>query len=127
MSYPSDLSDAPWEKIARFFERPDPRGAREKYPKRRMVEACWYRLREGCRWSALPHDFPPYDTVHDHFQRWQERGVWQEAVAVLNTRWREEKLGRGRRAPRHASLPAKNFSGWHQGGISTPSPSARDH
>ena len=39
MSYPSDLSDAQWEKIERFFERPDPRGARSKYSKRRVVEA----------------------------------------------------------------------------------------
>ena len=30
MSSPSDLSDGQWEKIAPFFERPDPRGAREK-------------------------------------------------------------------------------------------------
>ena len=108
MSYPSDLSDEQWEKIAPFFARPDPRGAREKYPKRRMVEAILYRLREGCRWRALPHDFPPHDTVHDHWQRWQQRGVWQEAVLVLNTRWREEKLGRGRRAPRHAILDSQS-------------------
>ena len=108
MSYPSDLSDEQWAKIEQFFARPDPRGAREKYPKRRMVEACLYRLREGCRWRALPHDFPPYDTVHDHFSRWQERGVWQEAVAVLNTRWREVELGRARRAPRHAILDSQS-------------------
>ena len=108
MSYPSDLSDTQWEKIAPFFARPDPRGAREKYPKRRMVEAILYRPREGCRWRALPHDFPPYDTVHDHFQRWQARGVWQEAVAVLNPRWREEQLGRSRRAPRHAILDSQS-------------------
>ena len=108
MSYPSDLSDAQWEKIEGFFARPDPRGAREKYPKRRVVEAILYRLREGCRWRALPHDFPPYATVHDHWQRWQQRGVWQEAVLVLNTRWREVSLGRGRRAPRHAILDSQS-------------------
>ena len=62
----------------------------------------------GCRWRALPHDFPPYDPVHDHFQRWQARGVWQEAVAVLNPRWREEQLGRSRRAPRHAILDSQS-------------------
>ena len=108
MSYPSDLSDEQWAKIAPCFARPDPRGAREKYPKRRVVEAILYRLREGCRWRALPHDFPPYDTVFDHFQRWQERGVWQEAVAVLGGRWREVELGRGRRAPRHAILDSQS-------------------
>ena len=108
MSYPSDLSDAQWEKIEGFFARPDPRGAREKPPKRRVVEAILYRLREGCRWRASPHDFPPYDTVHDHWQRWKKRGVWQEAVLVLNTRAREEKLGRNRRAPRHAILDSQS-------------------
>lgn len=108
MSYPSDLSDAQWEKIVPFFARPDPRGAREKHPKRRMVEAILYRLREGCRWRALPRDFPPYDTVHDHWRRWKERGVWPQAVLVLNTRWREAKLGRGRRAPRYAILDSQS-------------------
>ena len=108
MSYPSDLSDAQWEKIAPFFASSDPRGAREKYPKRQVVEACLYRLREGCRWRALPRDFPPYDTVFDHWQRWQERGVWPQAVAVLGTRWREKEPGRTRRAPRHAILDSQS-------------------
>ena len=97
------------------FARSDPRGARSKYPKRRVVEACLYRLREGCRWRALPHDFPPYDTVFDHWRRWQKRGVWQEAVAVLGTRWREVKLGRGRRAPRHAILDSQSVKSAAEG------------
>ena len=76
MSCPDDLSDAQWEKIAPFFARPDPRGAREKYPECRMVEAILYRPCEGGRWRALPKDFPPADTVHDPWQRWKKRGVW---------------------------------------------------
>ena len=67
-----------------------------------------YRLREGCRWRALPHDFPPWDTVYDHWRRWQARGVWQEAVLVLGTRWREVSLGRTRRAPRQAILDGQS-------------------
>ena len=107
VSYPSDLTDKQWRRLERFFERPDPRGARSKYPKRRVVEAVLYRLREGCRWRALPHDFPPWDTVYDHWQRWQKRNVWSEAVAVLGRRRREVSLGRGRRAPRHAILDSQ--------------------
>ena len=49
VSYPSDLSERQWQRMERFFERPDPRGARSKYAKRREVEAVLYRLREGCR------------------------------------------------------------------------------
>ena len=84
-------------------------------PKRRMVAACLSRWREGCRWPALPHNFPPHDTVHNHFQRWQMRGVWQEAVAMLNTRWREQELGRGRRAPRHAILDSQSVNSAAEG------------
>ena len=108
MSYPSDLRPGEWEKIEPFFARADPRGARSKYPKRRVVEAILYRLREGCRWRALPHDFPPWDTVYDHWRRWKKRGVWQQAVAVLGTRWREVELGRTRRVPRHAILDSQS-------------------
>ena len=107
MNYPSDRSDRQWKRLERFFERSDPRGARSKYPKRRVVEAILYRLREGCRWRALPHDFPPWDTVYDYWRRWQKRGVWLQAVAVLGTRWHEVALGRARRAPRHAILDSQ--------------------
>ena len=34
--------------------------------------------------------------------------MWIEAVQVLNTHWREEELGRSRRAPRHAILDSQS-------------------
>ena len=115
MSYPSDLSDRQWQKIALFFERPDPRGARPKHDKKHLVEAILYRLREGCRWRALPHDFPPWSTVASHFRLWKKRGVWQQAVLVLSTRWREITLGRSRRAPRHAILDSQSVKSAAEG------------
>ena len=115
MNYPSDLSDGEWGKIAKFFERPDARGAREKHTRRRVVEACLYRLREGCRWRALPHDFPPWSTVASHFRLWRRRGVWQQTVLVRGTRWREVTLGRGRRAPRHAILDSQSVKAAAEG------------
>jgi hypothetical protein len=48
-----------------------------------VVNAILYVAREGCRWGALPHDFPPHQTVYDHFRRWKERGVWEELATVL--------------------------------------------
>ena len=115
MSYPSDLSEEQWEKIAPFFERCDPRGARAKPPKKRSVEAILYRLREGCRGRALPPDFPPWSTVASHFRLWRRRGVWQEAVLVLGTRWREVSLGRARRLPRHAILDSQSVKSAAEG------------
>jgi putative transposase len=109
MSYPSDLSDGQWQRVEKVFERPDPRGAREKHPKRRVLEAIFSTAcKEGCRWRALPHDFAPWSTVASHFRLWRRRGLWQEALAVLGTRWREVSLGRARRAPRHAILDSQS-------------------
>ena len=59
MSYPSDLSDTQWAMIAPVFARSDPRGARSKYPKRRVVEAILYRL----RLPALGHGVRPLATL----------------------------------------------------------------
>ncbi len=80
MSYPSDSRDAQRRLLARFFARPDPRGAREKHSRRRVVEACWYRLREGGRWRVLSRDFAGGSTVADPWRRWKKRGGWAAAV-----------------------------------------------
>ena len=64
MSYPSDLSERPWQKLARLFERPGPRGARSKYPKRRVVAAVLYLLaRVAARLPALGHRVRPLATL----------------------------------------------------------------
>ena len=115
MSYPSDLSDAQWTLIEPFFTRPDPRGAKPKYTRRRIVEGILYRLREGCRWRALPSDFAPWESVYDHWRRWKKRGLWARVVQVLNTRHREEELGRARRAPRHAILDSQSVKSAAEG------------
>ena len=73
--YPSDLTDSEWAQIAGFFERPDPRGNRGKYEKRDVVNAILYVVKGGIPWRMLPLDFPPWDTVYDHYRRWNQRGV----------------------------------------------------
>lgn len=83
--------------------------------RKRTIEAILYHLRAGCRWRALPHNFPPWSTVASHFRLWQKRGVWQQAVLVLGTRWREVSLGRARRAPRHALLDSQSVKAAAEG------------
>ena len=51
-----------------------------------------------------------------HFRLWRKRGVWQEAVVVPGTRWREVSLGRARRAPRHATLNGQSVKTAAEGG-----------
>lgn len=91
--YPSDLSDEEWELLAPFFQRPDPRGNPGKYAKRDIVNAILYVTKGGIQWRMLPHDFPPWDTVYDHFRRLNKRGVWEQVLDSLN-RLHRQRQGR---------------------------------
>ena len=64
-SYPTDLSDAEWQKIEPLVPKPKTnRGRKRKHPIREILNAIFYLLRTGCAWRMLPHDFPPWKTVY---------------------------------------------------------------
>ncbi|MGW6360130.1 IS5 family transposase [Streptomyces sp. NPDC055092] len=37
---------------------------------------CAYLVDRGCKWSALPQDYPPFKTVFGFFSRWSATGVF---------------------------------------------------
>ncbi len=75
--YPSNLCDQEWSEIEHFFRRSDPRGAKSIHSKHTIVNAVLYVVKSGCQWRMLPHDFPPWQSVYDHYRRWNQRGIWQ--------------------------------------------------
>ena len=82
--YPSDLTDKQWAEIAPLFT-----GMREYiWPKRELVDAVLYFVKTGCQWRHLPHDFPPYSTVHSFYRRAKNSGLWDKILQhlVLKTR-----------------------------------------
>ena len=113
--YPSDLNDGQWAILEPFFARAGALGRPEVHPRRRIVEAILYRLREGCRWRALPRDFPPWSTVSWHFQRWSRQGILQDAVGALTRAERQQALGRPRRLPRHAIIDSQSVKSAAEG------------
>ena len=104
--YPSDLTDSEWALIAGFFARPDPRGNPGKYAKRDVVNAILYVVKGGIPWRMLPLDFPPWDTVYDHYRRWNQRGVWEHALDALNEQARH-KQGRAKH-PTYALIDSQS-------------------
>jgi transposase len=83
-SYPSDLTDKQWEELESLFV-----GMREyKWPKRELVDAVLYFVKTGCQWRHLPHDLPPYSTVHSFYRRARISGLWDKILnhLVLKTR-----------------------------------------
>jgi transposase len=78
-SYPSDLTDAQWEEIKPLFS-----GMREyTWPKRELLDAVLYFVKTGCQWRHLPHDFPPYSTVHSFYRRARKNGLWDKILEHL--------------------------------------------
>ena len=73
--YPSDITREQFEAISPILES----ARRVTHPRRYDVYdvfcAVQYVLREGCRWRALPHDFPPWNNVYYHYQVWSQAGT----------------------------------------------------
>jgi putative transposase len=42
---------------------------------RRLFDAIRYKLRSGCAWNLIPHDFPSGSTVFKAYQRWVDAGI----------------------------------------------------
>ena len=87
--YPSDLTDAQWEKISEFF----PNGNKSEVHKRSQIEAVLYLVDNGCKWRALPHDYPKWSTVKSFYYRAIESGIWEKVMDFL-VRETRKKAGR---------------------------------
>ena len=77
--YPTDLTDAQWERLEPLLPRPKSgtrKGGRPATDRREVVNAIFYHLRGGASWALLPHDFPHHKTVFHYFARWRESGLW---------------------------------------------------
>lgn len=103
--YPSDATDAQWAEIDVLL--PDPvwlagQGGRpEAYCRREIVDAIFYVVDNGCKWRALPADFPPWSTVYNYFAAWEAAGVTQLVLEQLRERVR---LAEGRAAEPTAAV-----------------------
>jgi transposase len=75
------LSDGQWAVIAPHL--PLVHTGPQRQDDRRIISGIVHRLREGCRWRALPAEYGPYTTVFNRYNRWSKRGLWQDIFAAL--------------------------------------------
>jgi putative transposase len=81
---------------------------------REVVNALFYRNRNGCTWRALPHDFPPWKTVYNYFQWWQWDGTWDKLLATLRE---QVRVAAGRApTPRVAVIDSQSVKSTEVGG-----------
>ncbi len=92
-AYSTDLTDAQWALIEGLIPAAQPGGRPRSVDLREVVNAILYRVRTGCSWRRLPHDFPPWGTVHYYYRRWRLDGTWDRLHDALRERART-KAGR---------------------------------
>lgn len=86
--YSSDLSQDQWERIKPLIPIPET-GRPIELPLKDVIDAIFYRIKNGCAWKDLPHDFPDYRRVHDWFQRLERDGTWDAILIHLREEVRE--------------------------------------
>lgn len=114
-TYPTDLSDAEWHRIARLIPAPKPGGRPPKYERRVIVDAILYIVRSGCAWRLLPKDMPPWSIVYHYFRAWKRNGLWQRIHDHLRAKLRQAS-GRERQ-PSAAVLDSQSVKTTERGGV----------
>ena len=74
------LSDKQWAAIEPLLPH---LGGKPRVDDRRVISGILHRFREGLRWRALPDEYGPRTTLFNRFNRWSQRGLWQELFAAL--------------------------------------------
>jgi transposase len=92
-AYPSDLTDAQWEKLEPLVPAISPEAAYAVHTRRELVNAILYVLRSGCPWRLVPHEFPAWQTVYHYFRCWQREGIWDRVLKELRM---EVRIKQGR-------------------------------
>src|SRR5215211_3050726 len=80
-TYPTDLSDAEWSWVEPHIPTPKAPGRPRAHTLREILNAIFYIVRSGCAWRLLPHDFPPWKTIHHYFRTWRIDGTWERTKA----------------------------------------------
>lgn len=84
--YPTDLTDAQWERLQPLIPPQTGRGRRRRVDLRAIVNGLIYLDRTGCQWRMLPGDYGPWTTVRYYFDKWTANGTFRR----LNDTLREQ-------------------------------------
>jgi len=73
--YPSDITGKQFDAISPILKPARKVTRPRRYDIYDVFCAVLYVLREGCRWRALPHDFPGWNNVYYRYKTWSKPGA----------------------------------------------------
>jgi putative transposase len=114
-TYPTDLSDVEWSRLAPLVPPPKPGGRPCKYSRREIVNAILYVVRSGAAWRLVPHDLPEWAAVYHYFRRWPRDGTWRRIHDRLRRRIR--RLAGRNTPPSVAILDSQTVKTTNRGGV----------
>ena len=88
--YPSDLSDEQWRLIEPLLPPEKAGGWPREVDLREVLNGIFYLVKDGIAWRYMPHDLPPWGTVHFFYRQWRRDGTWEKILDVLRTRVRHK-------------------------------------
>lgn len=86
-----EISDDFWGAVAHFFDpykRVHPGGS-EQIPFRTILNGIFYLLKTGCQWNMIPRCYGSKSTLHEHFQRWVNAGIFDRIFQVAAEKYEE--------------------------------------
>jgi transposase len=85
-SYPSDLTDEEWGRVAPLLPAHGKIGRPRTLDMRQVVNALLYLAATGCKWRELPAHFPKRASVRTYHDDWRRDGTWEKLCALIRPR-----------------------------------------
>ena len=88
-----EVSDRLWAIIEPLLEpfKRTRRGGSKALPFRRILNGILYLLKTGCQWDMIPRCYGSKSTLHEHFQRWVNSGVFERIFRLCLEEYDELK------------------------------------